>query len=121
MAAVGCWRRRSICTGHRLAGRNFECYSEDPLLSGRLAAGYVRGVQSEGVFATVKHFVGNDAEFERTSISSVIDERSLRELYLVPFEIAVNEGGALAIMTAYNRLNGRWLTQQPSIPPRHPA
>jgi beta-glucosidase len=98
-----------------LAGRNFECYSEDPLLSGRLAAGYVRGVQSEGVFATVKHFVGNDAEFERTSISSVIDERALRELYLVPFEIAVTEGGALAIMTAYNRLNGRWLTQQPAF------
>jgi len=98
-----------------LAGRNFECYSEDPLLSGRLAAGYVRGVQSEGVFATVKHFVGNDAEFERASISSVIDERSLRELYLVPFEIAVSEGGALAIMTAYNRLNGRWLTQQPEL------
>ena len=81
-------------------------------MSGRLAAGYVRGVQSEGVFATVKHFVGNDAEFERASISSVIDERSLRELYLVPFEIAVSEGGALAIMTAYNRLNGRWLTQR---------
>ena len=95
-----------------LAGRNFECYSEDPLLSGRLAAGYVRGVQSEGVFATVKHFVGNEAEFERASISSVIDERSLRELYLVPFELAVGEGGALAIMTAYNRLNGRWLTQR---------
>ena len=95
-----------------LAGRNFECYSEDPLLSGRLAAGYVRGVQSQGVFATVKHFVGNDAEFERASISSVIDERSLRELYLVPFELAVTEGGALAIMTAYNRLNGRWLTQR---------
>ena len=95
-----------------LAGRNFECYSEDPLLSGALAAGYVRGVQSNGVFATVKHFVGNDTEFERSSINSVIDERSLRELYLVPFELAVREGGALAIMTAYNRLNGRWLTQQ---------
>ncbi len=98
-----------------LAGRNFECYSEDPLLSGRLAAGYVRGVQSEGVFATVKHFVGNEAEFERGSISSVIDERALRELYLLPFEIAIREGGALAIMTAYNRLNGRWLTQQPEL------
>jgi beta-glucosidase len=96
-----------------LAGRNFECYSEDPLLSGRLAAGYVRGVQSNGVFATVKHFVGNDAEFERSSMSSVIDERALRELYLLPFEIAVKEGGALGIMTAYNRLNGRWLTEQP--------
>ncbi len=98
-----------------LAGRNFECYSEDPLLSGRLAAGYVHGVQSQGVFATVKHFVGNDAEFERASISSVIDERALRELYLRPFEIAVCEGGALAIMTSYNRLNGRWLTQQPEL------
>jgi beta-glucosidase len=100
---------------HPLAGRNFECYSEDPLLSGRLAAGYVRGVQSAGVFATVKHFVGNDAEFERGSISSVIDERSLRELYLLPFEIAVREGGALALMTSYNRLNGRWLTEQPEL------
>jgi beta-glucosidase len=98
-----------------LAGRNFECYSEDPLLSGRLAAGYVRGVQSKGVFATVKHFVGNDAEFERGTINSVIDERALRELYLVPFEMAVRQGGALAIMTAYNRLNGHWLTQQPAF------
>jgi beta-glucosidase len=98
-----------------LAGRNFECYSEDPLLSGRLAAGYVRGVQSKGVFATVKHFVGNDAEFERGTINSVIDERALRELYLLPFEIAVREGGALGVMTAYNRLNGRWLTQQPEF------
>ena len=100
---------------HPLAGRNFECYSEDPLLSGRLAAGYVRGVQANGVFATVKHFVGNDAEFERGSISSVIDERALRELYLLPFELAVKEGGALGIMTAYNRLNGRWLTEQPAL------
>ncbi len=98
-----------------LAGRNFECYSEDPLLSGRLAAAYVRGVQSNGVFATVKHFVGNDAEFERGTINSVIDERALRELYLLPFEMAIREGGALAIMTAYNRLNGRWLTQQPQF------
>ncbi len=98
-----------------LAGRNFECYSEDPLLSGRLAAGYVRGVQDQGVFATVKHFVGNEAEFERMSISSVIDERALRELYLLPFEIAVKEGGALGIMTGYNRLNGRWLTEQPAL------
>ena len=100
---------------HPLAGRNFECYSEDPLLSGRLAAGYVRGVQSAGVFATVKHFVGNEAEFERGSISSVIDERSLRELYLLPFEIAVREGGALGLMTSYNRLNGRWLTERPEL------
>jgi beta-glucosidase len=95
-----------------LAGRNFECFSEDPLLTGRLAASYVRGVQSEGVFATVKHFVANDAEFERGSMSSEVDERTLREIYLVPFELTVREGGALAIMTAYNRLNGRWITER---------
>jgi len=98
-----------------LAGRNFECYSEDPLLSGKLAAGYVRGVQSVGVFATIKHFVANDAEFERGTINSVVDARSLRELYLLPFEISVREGGALAVMTSYNRLNGRWLTEQPEF------
>ena len=95
-----------------LSGRNFECYSEDPLLSGKLAAGYVRGVQSHGVFATVKHLVGNEAEFERASINSVIDERALRELYLLPFELAVKEGGALAVMTSYNRLNGLWVTER---------
>jgi beta-glucosidase len=98
-----------------LAGRNFECYSEDPLLSGRLAAGYIRGVQSQGVFATVKHFVGNDAEYQRGTMNSVIDERALRELYLVPFELAVREGGVAALMTSYNRLNGKWLTEQPRL------
>jgi beta-glucosidase len=89
-----------------IAGRNFECYSEDPLLSGTTAAAFVRGVQSQGVVTTVKHFAGNDAEFERQTINSVIDERALRELYLVPFELAVREGGTLGVMTAYNRLNG---------------
>jgi beta-glucosidase len=98
-----------------LAGRNFECYSEDPLLSGRLAAGYIRGVQANGVFATVKHLVGNEAEFERDSMSSVIDERSLRELYLLPFELAVKEGGVLAVMTSYNRLNGLWVTEHANL------
>ena len=87
-------------------GRNFECYSEDPLLSGKTAAAFVRGVQSQGVVTTVKHFAGNDAEFERNTVSSVIDARALREIYLVPFELAVTEGGALGVMTGYNRLNG---------------
>ena len=95
-----------------LAGRNFECYSEDPLLSGKLAAAYIRGVQAQGVIATVKHLVGNEAEFERDSMSSVIDERTLRELYLVPFELAVKEGGALGLMTSYNRVNGLWVNEQ---------
>lgn len=98
-----------------LAGRNFECYSEDPLLSGRLAAAFVRGAQAEGVATTVKHLVGNDAEHERYTISSDIDERALREVYLRPFEIAVREGGALGVMTSYNRVNGRWCTEQPEL------
>ncbi len=98
-----------------LAGRNFECYSEDPLLAGRVAAGYVRGAQSHGVATTVKHFVGNDAEFERYTISSEIDERALREIYLRPFELAVREGGSLGVMTSYNRVNGRWCSEQPEL------
>ncbi len=94
-----------------LAGRNFESYSEDPLLTGKLAAAFIRGVQSHGVATTVKHFAGNEAEFERMTIDSVIDERALRELYLLPFELAVREGGSLGIMTSYNRLNGRYNTE----------
>ena len=98
-----------------LAGRNFECYSEDPLLSGKQAAAYIRGVQSQGVIATAKHFVGNDAEFERNTINSVIDDRALRELYLVPFEHAVRDGGVLALMTAYNRVNGHFVTERADL------
>jgi beta-glucosidase len=98
-----------------LAGRNFECYSEDPLLTGRLAAAFIRGVQSQNVATTVKHFVGNEAEFERHTISSVIDERTQREIYLVPFELAVVEGRSLGIMTAYNRLNGEYCTDRADL------
>jgi beta-glucosidase len=92
-----------------LGGRNFEFYSEDPLLTGLLAAAYVQGVQSVGVATTVKHFVANESEFERFTADSIVDERTLRELYLVPFELAVGRGGTLGIMTSYNRLNGRHL------------
>jgi beta-glucosidase len=100
---------------HPLGGRGFECYSEDPLLSGRIAAGFVRGVQSRGVAATAKHLVANEAEFERTTISSVVDERSLRELYLLPFEIAVREAGVMAVMTSYNRVNGTWCSEDAAL------
>src|SRR5512143_1140937 len=73
------------------AGRNFECFSEDPYLAGKMGAAYIRGLQNEGVSACIKHFVCNDQEFERMSISSEIDERTLREMYIEPFLIALND------------------------------
>lgn len=91
---------------HPLAGRNFECYAEDPLLSAELAVAMIEGLQSRGVAATAKHFVCNDSEFERHTISSEVGERALREIYLPPFEAAVRRAGVWALMTAYNRING---------------
>ncbi|EAR50488.1 putative beta-glucosidase [Oceanicola granulosus HTCC2516] len=96
-----------------LNGRNFECYSEDPYLTARLAVGYIRGLQDNGIAATPKHFVGNESEIQRTTMSSEIDERALRELYLVPFEAAVKEAGTWAIMSSYNRLNGTYTSEHP--------
>ncbi|MBK8084006.1 MAG: glycoside hydrolase family 3 C-terminal domain-containing protein [Devosia sp.] len=99
-------------------GRNFECYSEDPVLTASLAVAYITGLQDNGIAATIKHFVGNESEIERTTISSEVDERTLRELYLLPFEWAVRKAGTWAIMSSYNRLNGTytsehvWLLQQ---------
>jgi len=89
-----------------LNGRNFECYSEDPFLSARMAVAYTTGLQNECVGATVKHFVCNDSEFQRNTISSEIDERTLREIYLPPFEAAVKEAKSWAVMAGYNRVNG---------------
>jgi beta-glucosidase len=100
---------------HPLNGRTFETYGEDPLLAGLLAAAFVRGAQAQGVATTVKHFAGNEQETERNTIDTLIDERALRELYLLPFELAVKEGGALGIMTAYNRLNGEWCDEHPEL------
>jgi beta-glucosidase len=92
-------------------GRNFECYSEDPELTSALAVAYIRGLQSQGVAATIKHFAGNESEIERTTMSSNIDERSLREIYLRPFEAAVKDAGTWAIMSSYNRLNGTYTAE----------
>lgn len=91
---------------HPLGGRNFECFSEDPYLTAELGVAYIRGVQSRGVGCAVKHFVANDQEHERMEISVEVDERSLREVYLAPFEAAVREADAWMVMAAYNRLNG---------------
>ena len=89
-----------------VGGRNFECMSEDPYLTAITAREYVLGVQSQGVASCIKHFVGNDTEFERMTIDSQIDERTLREMYLLPFEHAVRDAQVMSIMTSYNRING---------------
>ncbi|MCP2259219.1 beta-glucosidase [Streptoalloteichus tenebrarius] len=96
-------------------GRHFECFSEDPFLSGRVGVAYVRGVQSGGVAATVKHFVANDSETERMTLDARIDQRTLREVYLAPFEAIVREAHPWAVMAAYNRLNGTTMTEHPML------
>jgi beta-glucosidase len=94
-------------------GRNFECYSEDPVLTAILVVAYIRGLQHKGVAATIKHYIGNESEIERTTISSQIDERTLREMYLIPFERAVKQAGVWAVMSSYNRLNGTFTSENP--------
>jgi beta-glucosidase len=93
-------------------GRHFECFSEDPELTAMIGTAYVQGLQSEGVAATVKHFVANDSETDRFSVNALVDERVLRELYLLPFERLV-AAGAWSIMAAYNRVNGATMTENP--------
>ena len=89
-----------------LCGRNFEYFSEDPYLSGKMAAAYVKGIQENGVAACPKHFAVNSQELRRMSMDSVVDERTLREIYLTGFEMAVKDGGAKSIMSSYNMVNG---------------
>ncbi|MEU3496882.1 glycoside hydrolase family 3 C-terminal domain-containing protein [Kitasatospora cineracea] len=97
-----------------LGGRNFECFSEDPLLTARIGAAYVAGVQSLGVAATAKHYVANDSETERLTVDARVDERTLREVYLAPFEAAVR-AGVWAVMSAYNRVNGTPMVEHPLL------
>jgi beta-glucosidase len=98
-----------------LGGRLFEAYSEDPLLTGKLAAAYVRGMQDSGVGACLKHLVANESETDRNTVNSVVDEATLRELYLLPFEIAVADADAWSMMAAYNDVNGVTATEQQHV------
>jgi beta-glucosidase len=94
-----------------LNGRNFEYFGEDPFLAGRIAVAYISGMQSQGVSATIKHFMGNNSEFDRHNTDSIIDERIMREIYLPVFEAAVKEAKVGAIMDSYNLTNGLHMTQ----------
>ncbi len=93
---------------HPLNGRNFEYFSEDPLITGKMAAAVIRGIGKNGVYATAKHFACNSQETDRTRIEAVVSQRALREIYLKGFELAVKEGDAKSIMTSYNPINGHW-------------
>ncbi|MYS78912.1 glycosyl hydrolase [Streptomyces sp. SID5474] len=97
------------------AGRHFECYSEEPLLSGRIGAALVRGIQAGGVAATVKHFAANDSETERYSVDVRMSERALHEIHLAPFEEIVRAGGVWALMAAYNSVDGVTMTENPLL------
>ena len=97
-----------------ICGRNFEYFGEDPYLSGELAASYVQGVQSQGIITTVKHFACNNSEYDRHKTNSVVDERTLRELYLPPFKRAI-EAGSLGLMTSYNPVNGIYSSEHPYL------
>ncbi|MFI9781659.1 beta-glucosidase [Streptomyces sp. NPDC051956] len=98
-----------------LGGRLFETFSEDPLLTGALAGGFVRGLQEHGIAATPKHFLANESETERTTVDSVIDERTLREVYLLPFEMVVSDARPWSVMAAYNGVNGTASTEHAGL------
>ncbi|GFP76526.1 beta-glucosidase family protein [Clostridium fungisolvens] len=94
-----------------LCGRNFEYFSEDPYLAGKMAANYIKGIQSKGISACVKHFAVNNQEERRMAIDTIVDERTLREIYLTAFEMAIKEGGTKAVMSSYNMLNGTYANE----------
>ncbi|KAF7530740.1 hypothetical protein PCG10_000250 [Penicillium crustosum] len=98
-----------------LGGRNFESFAEDPFLSGKIAGSYISGAQSTGIVSTLKHFVANDQEHERMAVDVRVTERALREIYLLPFQIALKEGRPGGIMASYNKVNGLHVSESPTL------
>ena len=98
-----------------MCGRNFEYLSEDPYLTGELATAYIKGVQSQNVGTSIKHFAANNQEYRRMSISSEVDDRALREIYLAAFETVVKKSQPYTIMASYNRVNGEFATENKKL------
>lgn len=98
-----------------LGGRLFEAFSEDPMLTGHLAVGYVRGLQDRGIGASAKHYLANESETERFTVDSVIDEAAMREIYLLPFEIVVADANPWTVMASYNKINGTTATEHTQL------
>lgn len=98
-----------------LGGRAFESFSEDPVLAGRCAASIISGIEQTGVIASIKHFVANDQEHERMAVDSLVTERALREIYVLPFQIAVRDANPGSFMTSYNKVNGIHVSDNPKL------
>ncbi len=113
---VHCWLGPTVNIPRSpLGGRGFESMSEDPYLSGKLAGSFINGTQSTGVIATIKHFVANDQEHERNAVNVLLDKRALREIYLLPFQIAISDSQPGSVMTAYNKVNGIHVSESKEI------